>query len=78
MVLELSLDGNRRWKKEMTNTKKKTAEHLSIVNGIWSEKKRTEAEKIAGKKKRAKNDCAESPFSMVKGTKRVCGTNMSI
>ena len=62
----------------MTDKKKKTSEHLSIVNGIRSESRRTEAEKIAGKRKRATNDCAESPFSMVKETKRVCGTNMSI
>ena len=38
----------------------------------------TETEKGAGKSKRATNDLAETPFSMVKETKRRCGTNMSI
>ena len=56
MVLNLALDGNRRWKKEMTDEKKKTLEHLSIVNGIWSEARRTKAEKIAGKRKRGKEE----------------------
>ena len=37
----------------------------------------TNEEKLAGLRKRASNDLAEAPFSMVKETKRRCGTNMS-
>ena len=50
----------------MTDGRKKTPEHLPIVNGIWSEARRTKAEKIAGKKKRAADTLADLPFFIVK------------
>ena len=69
-----------RWKFEITTktTSKKTHKHMSAVEGVRSERKMSSAERLAGKKRKATNDLAESAFSMVKEIKRRCGTNMGL
>ena len=64
--------------KEIANKTKKTAEYLTLVNGIRSSAVMDDSEKKLGKITRATNDLAKSPFSMVKETKRHFRTNMSI
>ena len=80
IVVDLGWAGSCRWKAEMTSkvAGKKTHEHMTVVKGIRSEGEMTNEEKLAGRRKRASNDLAEAPFSMVKETKRRCGTSMSI
>ena len=79
-MVDLGWEGNRWFKEEMISTKpgKRTYEHLSIVNGVRSTAMMSRKEKLAGKRKRATNDVAEAPFSMVKEGKQRCGTNMSV
>ena len=80
IVIDLGCIASRRWKAEMTSKKseKKTHEHISFIKGIRSEVMLSDDEKLAGKRIKATNNLGETPFAMIKETKRRCGTNMSL